>query len=105
MLYAIPTYSEVKQSKIILAAAALHNFIVDHGLGDDDANDWSDEDEEKDGHEEADRQGDVLVDGEEENAGGEQSEPVHEDVNMNALREQIANQCMHIGYQRRGRLW
>lgn len=81
---------------------ALHNFTVDHGLGEDDEDDYDSEEEVQDEDEEVE----VSDSAKDNNGGGRQiDEAGDEDVNMNALRDEIANHCMHVVSHRRGRLW
>lgn len=80
MLFSVPSYSEVKQTEIILACAALHNFIIDNGEEEEDEVDLNEEERY------------VL---EEEGGGAE------EDVNMNGLRDEIANECFQLWSQNR----
>ena len=82
ILLGLPHYSEHKQTQIILTCCGLHNFILDNDSDDEDFNlddpdmtlEVSDEEDD-----DADEAGTVAV--------------VDDDVNMNALRDEIATAC------------
>lgn len=79
MLKDVPSYREPEQRKIILACAALHNFIIDNG---------DDEDETEDQEKEQEEEGGRNYEG---------SYPhVAEDENMNVVRDEIANKCFNV---------
>ena len=83
---AVPSYSEAKQTNIILACWGLHNFIK--GNDDDDPHFHMVE-------EAAYFSTNPQVDGDEEQPGND--EDVEQDMNMNVVRDEIANGCSSIG--------
>ena len=83
---AIPSYPEAKQTSIILAYCGLHNFIKEN----DDDNPHFHMVEEA-----AYFATTPEVDGDEEQP--DNDEDVEEDINMNAVRDEIANGCLSIG--------
>ena len=83
ILLGLPHYSERKQTQIVLACCGLHNFIIENDCDDVDFN--RDEPEVAlPEPEENDDEPDEYV----------TAAPVDEDVNMNALRDEIAATCL-----------
>ena len=80
MLLEIPSYSERKQAQIILACCGLHNFILQN---DDDDVDFN----------VAAAFGVSMVDEDEDAENTREADEVEDDVNMNAVRDEIANVC------------
>ena len=80
MLLEIPSYSERKQAQIILACCGLHNFILEN---DDDDVDFN----------VAAAFGVSMVDEDEDAENTREADEVKDDVNMNAVRDEIANVC------------
>lgn len=80
MLLEIPSYSERKQAQIILACRGLHNFILEN---DDDDVDFN----------VAAAFGVSMVDEDEDAENTREADEVEDDVNMNAVRDEIANVC------------
>ena len=83
MLLEIPSYSERKQAQIILACCGLHNFILEN---DDDDVDFN----------VAAAFGVSMVDEDEDAENRRDADEVEDDVNMNAVRDEIANVCFFL---------
>ena len=86
ILLAVPSYPEAKQTSIILACCGLHNFVKEND--DDDLHFHMVE-------EAASFAMNPQVYGDQEQPCND--EDVEEDVNMNAVRDEIANGCLSIG--------
>ena len=82
MLLAVPCYPERTQAEIIIACCGLHNFI----LGNDD------EDVDFNG---ATAFGDLSIvhEDDEDPQNPREADEVEDDINMNAVRDEIANTC------------
>ena len=82
----VPSYPEAKQTSIILACCGLHNFVKENG--DDDLHFHMVE-------EAASFAMNPQVYGDQEQPCND--EDVEEDMNMNVVRDEIANGCLSIG--------
>jgi len=81
ILYGIPKYSERTQAEIILACCVLHNFILEN---DDDDVDFN----------MATALGGLrMLEEDEDEADTREADEVEDDVNMNAVRDEIAYAC------------
>ena len=80
MLLAVPSYPERTQTKITLACCGLHNFILDN------------DDEDVDFNVAAAFRCLAMVDEDDEEAQERcEADEVDDDINMNAVRDEIAN--------------
>ena len=83
MLLAIPSYPERTQTEIILACCGLHNFILEN------------DDEDVDFALSSAFGGMALVEEDENDAENRpDADEVEDDVNMNAVRDEIAYACL-----------
>ena len=81
LYYGIPKYSERTQAEIILACCGLHNFILENGDDDVDFN-------------MATALGGLrMLEEDEDEAEMREADEVEDDVNMNAVRDEIAYAC------------
>jgi len=81
LYYGIPKYSERTQAEIILACCGLHNFILEN---DDDDVDFN----------MATALGGLrMLEEDEDEAEMREADEVEDDVNMNAVRDEIAYAC------------
>jgi hypothetical protein len=88
----MPSFSHKRQKQIIIACMALHNFVHDSELRDEELDKYDDDDE------------DYMPNNEDDNARQEMAEP-HEDdisesendVSMNTIHDNIVNALISSG--------
>ena len=81
LYYGIPKYSERTQAEIILACCGLHNFILEN------------DDEDVDFNMATALGGLRMLEEDEDEADTREADEVEDDVNMNAVRDEIAYAC------------